>query len=117
MSMRIYAAEGYPNVYIIGDTALAREAETGAPVPPTAQAALQQADVAAAHLLHTIKGVPQRVTPYAGPKPRGSRLRRTSHGPRTMGANARLGMDVEAAQGRERSPLPHEGQSGGRMVG
>lgn len=59
-------AEGYPNVYIIGDTALAREVETGAPVPPTAQAALQQADVAAAHLLHTIKGVPQRVTPYAG---------------------------------------------------
>lgn len=59
-------AEGYPNVYIIGDTALARAAETGEPVPPTAQAALQQADVAAAHLLHTIKGVPENVLPYAG---------------------------------------------------
>lgn len=59
-------AEGYPNVYIIGDTALARVAKTGEPVPPTAQAALQQADVAAAHLLHRLTGTPPYVAPYAG---------------------------------------------------
>lgn len=59
-------AEGYPDVYIIGDTALAREAETGDPVPPTAQAALQQADVVADHLFHTILGVPRHVPPYTG---------------------------------------------------
>ena len=38
---------GYPNVYVIGDVAWAYHSASGAPVPPTAQAANQQGNYVA----------------------------------------------------------------------
>lgn len=58
-------AEGYPDVYILGDAALAKDAE-GKPVPPTAQAALAQAQVVAEHILRTLASEEGRVAPYDG---------------------------------------------------
>ncbi len=47
----------YPEVYVIGDNALAVDPATNRPLAPTAQLALQQAGVAALNLSAEIKGV------------------------------------------------------------
>lgn len=59
-------AEEYPDVYILGDAALAKEAKSGRPVPPTAQAALQQATIVVEHLLRSRFNEAGTVPPYSG---------------------------------------------------
>lgn len=50
-----------PNVYVLGDSAFARDSKTGKPVVPTAQAALQQGDLVAHNVYADITGGEKRV--------------------------------------------------------
>lgn len=59
-------AEEYKDVYILGDAALAKQADTGKPVPPTAQAALLQANIVVEHILRSRFDQAGTVTPYSG---------------------------------------------------
>jgi len=47
---------GYPNIYVVGDSALLVDKRTGRPVPPTADIALRSGETAALALLATIRG-------------------------------------------------------------
>lgn len=58
-------SEAYPEVYILGDSAAAKDPE-GKPVPPTAQAALAQAEVVVKHILHTDRQEESALPPYSG---------------------------------------------------
>jgi NADH dehydrogenase len=51
---------GYPNVYVLGDTAHSRHPETGEVYPPTAQVAYRQARIAAANIAADLQGGPRR---------------------------------------------------------
>lgn len=59
-------AVDYPDVYILGDAALAKVPGSGEPVPQTAQAALQQARVVAEHIVHSVKKSAGTVPAYDG---------------------------------------------------
>jgi NADH:ubiquinone reductase (H+-translocating) len=57
--------EGTPNVWAVGDCARIATAD-GTVVPPTAQHATRQADVAAHNILTTIRGGPKRIFDFKG---------------------------------------------------
>lgn len=52
-------AEGFPEVYLVGDAASFLDPATGREVPPTAQAAVQMGRAAARNLLAALEGRPQ----------------------------------------------------------
>lgn len=58
-------SEAYPEVYILGDAAAAKDPE-GKPVAPTAQAALAQAEVVVKHILHADVQEERALPPYSG---------------------------------------------------
>jgi len=58
-------SEAYPDVYIVGDAAAAKDAD-GKPVAPTAQAALAQAEVVVKHILYAGVQEEHAVAPYSG---------------------------------------------------
>ena len=55
---------GYPGVYTVGDTARAVDAKTGRPLPPNAPAAIESGRLAAANVLRSLAGKPQRPLRY-----------------------------------------------------
>lgn len=58
-------SEAYPDVYILGDSAAAKDA-SGKPVPPTAQAALGQAETVVEHILRSQVQEEGSSAPYSG---------------------------------------------------
>ena len=55
---------GHPEVFVIGDNALANDPQSGKPTPPTAPAAIQMGECVAANIERSLRGMPPQAFRY-----------------------------------------------------